>query len=73
MNKPTISFCVPCYNSAEYMDNCIMSLLSVGKDIEVLIVDDGSSKDNTAEIGQKWVDHFPDRCKLIAKIGRAHV
>ena len=40
-NEITISFAVPCYNSAEYMDNCIMSLLSVGEDIEVIIVDDG--------------------------------
>lgn len=71
-NDITISFAVPCYNSAEYMDNCIMSLLSVGNDIEVIIVDDGSTKDNTAEVAQKWVDHFPERCRAVIKPNGGH-
>ena len=37
----TISFAVPCYNSAAYMDKCIESLLASGDDIEIKIVDDG--------------------------------
>ena len=41
----TLSYGVPCYNSAEYMDACIRSLLATGDDIEVLIVDDGSTDD----------------------------
>ena len=50
----TISFAIPCYNSAEYMDKCIESILACGgaqgtDDIEIIIVDDGSVKDNTAE------------------------
>jgi glycosyltransferase involved in cell wall biosynthesis len=49
-----------------------MSLLSVGQDIEVIIVDDGSKEDNTAEVGQAWVDHFPERCKLIKKENGGH-
>ena len=44
----TISFAVPCYNSAAYMDTCIESILKCGDDIEILIVDDGSTKDDTA-------------------------
>ena len=44
-----ITFAVPCYNSAEYMDKCIESLLSAGEKAEILIIDDGSTKDNTAE------------------------
>ncbi len=71
-NDVTISFAVPCYNSADYMDNCIMSLLSVGEDIEVIIVDDGSTKDNTAEIAQRWVDHFPGRVKAVIKENGGH-
>ena len=43
----TISFAVPCYNSAAYMDKCIESLLACGDDIEIIIVDDGSTKDGT--------------------------
>ena len=47
----TISFAVPCYNSAAYMDTCIESILKCGDDIEILIVDDGSTKDDTAVAG----------------------
>ena len=39
----TISFAVPCYNSAAYMDTCIESILKCGDDIEILIVNDGST------------------------------
>ena len=71
-NDITISFAVPCYNSAEYMDNCVMSLLSCGQDVEVIIVDDGSAKDNTAEIAQKWVEHFPERVRAVIKENGGH-
>ena len=46
----TITFAVPCYNSAAYMDNCIKSLLACDdgrNDIQIVIVDDGSTKDDT--------------------------
>ena len=32
------------------METCIKSLLPAGEDIEILIIDDGSTKDNTLEI-----------------------
>lgn len=54
LNK-VITFAIPCYNSAEYMDNCIEHLLKLNSkddDIEILIVDDGSTKDNTLEIAK---------------------
>ena len=44
----TITFAVPCYNSAAYMDHCVETLLACGEDIEILLVDDGSTKDDTA-------------------------
>ena len=37
-----ITFAVPCYNSAAYMDHCIETLLTGGDDIEIILVDDGS-------------------------------
>ena len=45
-----LSFAVPCYNSAAYMEHCVETLLHGGEDVEIIIVDDGSQKDNTAEI-----------------------
>lgn len=48
-----ISFVVPCYNSEEYMEKCIESLL-VGADfVEIIIIDDGS-KDRTGEIADNY-------------------
>ena len=41
-----ITFAIPCYNSQDYMERAIESVLKGGKDIEVIIVNDGS-KDGT--------------------------
>ena len=49
-----LSIAIPCYNSAAYMENCIKSLLPGGNEVEILIVDDGSVKDNTAEIADRY-------------------
>ena len=38
-----ITFAVPCYNSAAYMDHCVETLLQGGDDIEIILVDDGST------------------------------
>ena len=48
-----LSFAIPCYNSADYMEKCIKSVLIGGEDVEVIIVDDGSTKDDTAEIADR--------------------
>ena len=48
-----LSIAIPCYNSEAYMRNCIESLLPGGDEVEILIVDDGSVKDNTAQIAPK--------------------
>ena len=48
-----ISFVVPCYNSQEYMRHCIDTLLPGGDQVEILIVNDGSS-DNTAAIAVQF-------------------
>ena len=44
-----LSIAIPCYNSQDYMEKCIESLLVGGEEVEILVVDDGSS-DRTAEI-----------------------
>ena len=48
-----LSIAIPCYNSEKYMRKCIDSLLVGGEDVEILIVDDGSTKDRTAEIAEE--------------------
>lgn len=68
----TITFAIPCYNSAAYMDKCIESLLAVGDDIEIIIVNDGSTKDNTAEIADAWQERHPDIIRAIHKENGGH-
>ena len=46
-NKKLISFIIPCYNSSKYMKKCIDSIRELGEEIEILIIDDGASNDNT--------------------------
>ena len=43
--KKTLTFVVPAYNMTEYLERCVESLIASKRndDIEVLIVDDGSS------------------------------
>ena len=49
-----LSIAIPCYNSEAYMRHCIESLLPGGDEVEILIVDDGSTKDRTAEIADEY-------------------
>ena len=48
-----LSVAIPCYNSENYMRKCVDSLLVGGEDVEIVIVDDGSVKDRTAEIADR--------------------
>ena len=68
----TISFVVPCYNSAAYMDKCIESLLKCGDDIEVIIVNDGSQKDDTSDRAHEWARCYPDIIVAIDQENRGH-
>ena len=53
-----LTITVPCYNSQDYMENCVNSLLPGGEDVEILIVDDGS-KDDTAAIADRLAAAHP--------------
>ncbi len=68
----TISFAVPCFNSAAYMEKCVDSLLPCGDDIEIILVDDGSTKDDTAELADRIRDEHPDIVKVIHKENGGH-
>ena len=67
-----LSIAVPCYNSAAYMEHCIETLLHGGEDVEILIVDDGSQKDNTAEIADSFQERYPTICKAIHQENGGH-
>ncbi len=67
-----LSIAVPCYNSAAYMRNCIESLLVGGEDVEIIIVNDGSTKDNTREIADEYAAKYPSIVKAVHKENGGH-
>ena len=67
-----LSIAVPCYNSAAYMDKAIGSLLPGGDQVEILIVDDGSAKDDTAAIADRYEAQYPGICRAIHKENGGH-
>ncbi len=66
-----LSFAVPCYNSAAYMEKCVNSLLPGGEDVEILIVNDGST-DETAAIADRLASEHPGIIKAIHKENGGH-
>ncbi len=66
-----ISFVVPCYNSEEYMERCIDSLLVGRHNIEIIIIDDGS-KDKTGSIADNYQKKYPSIIKVIHKENGGH-
>ncbi len=66
-----LSFAVPCYNSAAYMEKCVESLLKGGEDVEIIIVDDGST-DETAQIADRYSVKYPSIVKAVHKENGGH-
>lgn len=62
---------IPCYNSQEYMSHAIDSALAGGEDVEILIVDDGSS-DNTLSIASAYQEKYPNIIRAIHKENGGH-
>ena len=67
-----ITFAVPCYNSAAYMDHCVRTLLTGGDDIEIILVDDGSTKDDTPAICDRYQAEYPDIVRAIHQENGGH-
>jgi glycosyltransferase involved in cell wall biosynthesis len=71
MGHPRLSIVVPAYNESARIENALDRVMSCvaerGWDAEVVVVDDGS-KDNTAEIVHKWMEHHP-RLHLVQNPG----
>lgn len=67
-----LSIAIPCYNSAAYMEKCINSLLVGGEDVEIIIVDDGSTKDDTAVIADEYAAKYPTIIKAVHQENGGH-
>lgn len=56
MNNPLVSIIVPCYNQAQYLEECLQSVLNqTYEKWECIIVND-VSPDNTEEVVEKWLE-----------------
>lgn len=70
-----ITFIIPSYNVERYLHTVLKSFITeneaVNTQIEVLVIDDGSS-DSTADIARSYVVQYPDMFRLIQKENGGH-
>ncbi len=66
-----LTVAIPCYNSQDYMRHAVETVLVGGEDVEILIVDDGST-DSTAEIADELADAHPGMIRVIHQENGGH-
>ena len=59
MSKPLLSICIPTYNRADYLRNCLLSIVDQEgfEDIEV-VISDNCSNDNTESVGKQYEQEY---------------
>lgn len=62
---------VPCYNSQDYMEKCINSLLTGGERVEIIIIDDGST-DRTGEMADRYAESYPSVVRAVHQENGGH-
>ncbi len=66
-----LTLVVPCYNSQDYMEHCIMSMVPAGDELDIIIVDDGST-DETPAIADRLAAAYPDRIRVVHQPNGGH-
>lgn len=66
-----LTFTVPSFNSEDYLNRCIDSLLVGGEKVEIIIVDDGST-DMTGQIADNYQEQYPTIVKAIHQPNKGH-
>ena len=56
-DMPLITFVMPCYNSASFMQRGIETLIGLGYSYEVILINDGSS-DDTSRIAHEYASRY---------------
>ena len=73
MEQPLISIIVPVYNAEPYLDNCLDSIAAqTWENLEVWLVDDGSTKDDTPAICDRYQEQYPDIVRAIHQPNGGH-
>lgn len=71
MDRKYITFAIPSYNSQDYLSNCIESIVGLGEEVEVIVINDGS-KDNTLKIALDYQKKYPNIIRIIDKENGGH-
>ncbi len=66
MSDPIFSVVIPCYNSAQYLQECVFSVWAQKIHSEVIIVDDGST-DDTYQRAKALMAEYPQQLVLISQ------
>ena len=69
----TLTIVVPTFNVEKYLNQCLESFVipEIMDELEVLIINDGST-DSSPQIGQKYVNLYPDTFRLVTKENGGH-
>lgn len=69
---PLVSVCVPSYNHGQFISMTIESVLAqTYHNVEVVIVDDGSS-DNTLAVLERYATRYPSKVRVFTHPGGVH-
>lgn len=65
MSTPLLSICIPTYNRARYLPECLESIVSQFNDEEILhkvevVIADNASTDNTTEVVERYQKKYPN-------------
>ncbi|MBO6108256.1 MAG: glycosyltransferase family 2 protein [Eubacterium sp.] len=66
-----LTIAIPCYNSEGYMSKAIESVLCGGDDVEILLINDGSS-DATGQIADEYEKKYPGIIRAIHQENKGH-
>lgn len=66
-----LTVAIPCYNSQDYMEHAVETALVGGEDIEIILVNDGSS-DDTAKIADRLAEEHPTIVKAVHQKNGGH-
>lgn len=68
-----LTFVIPAYNSEQYLDKCIPSMLApeILDKLEIIVVNDGST-DRTAAVAEKYCAQYPETVRLISQENKGH-
>lgn len=68
-----LTFVIPAYNSEQFLDKCILSMLvpELFSKLEIIVVNDGST-DGTGAVAKSFCDKYPDVVCLISQENKGH-